>query len=268
MFRRSLIGARLSPAALLPGARCASTTSAPISFTLDQAGLTTDFYVPPRHPPSWFTHPRLRWKVLTRNIQMVGVNTWMAIKLRREVGREHFRPLEWKETALLLYKRTNESFVKRDLNALSRLTSRWVYTSLSQRVEKLPKDYVYGWKMAKLSSKPKVISLIPLQLPDQPTQFVQMVYRIESKQILSKAKVNTTEVNRIEREVCDYAAFIFDITKSPAEGRLIGSLFETPPNAPMPDPSIVPSARSDVINAMAQRGDIFRSPPKYVALKD
>ncbi|PRT56665.1 Inner membrane mitoribosome receptor MBA1, mitochondrial [Wickerhamiella sorbophila] len=247
--------------------RSAATTTSPVQFSMDQAGLVTDLYVPPRDLPSWFTNPKARWTALKRRVQLLGVNTYMAVKLRREIGRERFQPLEWKETALLLYQRTNECFVHRDLSGLSKLTSRWVYGPLAARAQKFPKNVRLDWKLEKLTAKPKVLSIIPLSLPDTPTRFVQTLYRIESRQVLSKLNLDTNKVDKVERTVVDNVAFIFDTTKSPAEGRLIGSLFETPVNSPMPDPTLSPGSRTEIIRSMTSRGDIFREPPQYLAIK-
>lgn len=247
--------------------RSASTNNSAVGFTMDQAGLAADLYVPPRDLPSWFTHPGIRWKVLKRRIQILGLNTYMVVKLRKDIGRKRFRPLEWKETALLLYTRANECFVKRDLRGLNLVSSRWVAGPLSARAQKLPRDYVFSWKLDKLNSRPKVLSLIPLALPNAPAQYVQVVYRIDSMQTVSKTKKGTDKVDKITRRVVDNVAFIFDTSKDPTEGRLIGSLFETPATAPMPDPTAAPGSRADIMAAMASRGDIFRNPPEYVAVK-
>lgn len=250
--------------------RWASTkaTQSAMHFTMDQAGLVTDLYVPPKNLPSWFAHPALRWKALKRRIQMVGVNTYMAIRLRREIGKERFRPFEWKETALMLYQRTNECFVERDLKGLAKLTSRWVYGPLSMRAQKLPKNEQFGWKLLKYNSRPRVISMVPLSLGEGPTRYVQVVYGIESTQALSKLRRGEKEARKIERDVSDNMAFIFDTTKSPVQGRLIGSLFETPINAPLPDPMNTPNKRTEIMKAMSLRGDVFRSPPEYLVVKE
>lgn len=241
---------------------------------MDQAGLVTDLYIPPRKLPSWFTHPKLRWTALKRRFQMVGLNTYMVVKLRRDIGSQRFLPLQWKETALMLYERMNECFVARDLPGLARVTSRWVYGPLSARAERLPRDCVYSWRIDKLLRRPQVLSIIPLALPGKPTQFVQVVYRIESRQELSKANVakglnsSNSSVERVTRDVCDQVAFIFDTAASPPKGLLIGSLFETPVTGPMPDPSMSPTTRTEVMRAMTIRGDVFRSEPEYAAVKN
>lgn len=247
--------------------RSVSTKNTPFKFTMDQAGLATDLYVPPLKTPNILTSPKLWWTVFKRKIQVTGVNTYMAVKMRRDIGRDRFQPLEWKELAILLYKRTNECFVKRDLAGLQRLTSRWVYGPLSARVKELDPKYRYSWELLRFKKRPKVISMVPLAMPDEPVKFVQLVYRFESRQQLSKLKIGDTHVERAERDVVDNLAFIVDTSKTPIEGRLIGSLFETPANAPMPDPSSMPSARSVVMQGMSVRGDIFRPPPEYAAAK-
>lgn len=245
-----------------------ATKQTPFKFTMDQAGLATDLYIPPVKTPFLLTSPKLWWTVFKRKLQVLGVNTYMAVKLRRDIGKDRFQPLEWKELAIVLYKRTNESFVRRDFANLQRLTSRWVYGPLSQRAKELSSSYRYDWKLLSFKKRPKVLSMVPLAMPNEPTKFVQVVYRFESKQQLSKLKIGSKEVERVERDVVDNIAFIFDTEKDPIEGRLIGSLFETPATAPMPDPSLTPQSRSVVMHGMSVRGDIFRPQPEYVALKE
>lgn len=248
-------------------ARNVSTKQTPFKFTMDQAGLATDLYVPPAKTPSIFTSPKLWWTVFKRKVQVTGVNTYMAVKMRSELGKDRFQPLEWKELAIMLYERTNECFVKRDFSGLQRLTSRWVYGPLSNRAKELSPGYRYDWQLVRFKRRPKVISMVPLAMPNEPTNFVQVVYRFESTQRLSKLKVGETNVERAERDVVDNVGFIFDASKTPVEGRLIGSLFETPATAPMPDPSSMPSSRSLIMQGMSVRGDIFRPPPEYAVAK-
>lgn len=248
--------------------RGVATKQTPFKFTLDQAGLATDLYIPPVKKPSIMLSPKLWWVYFKRKIQVLGVNTYMAVKLRREIGKARFHPLEWKELAIILYQRTNECFVKRDFANLQRLTSRWVYGPLTNRAKELSRDYRYDWKLLKFKSRPKVLSMVPLSIPNEPTRFVQIVYRFESKQRLSKLELGTQDVVRVERDVVDNIGFIFDTAKSQIEGRLIGSLFETPLSSPMPDPSLMPQSRSAIMQGMSVRGDIFRPEPEYVALKE
>lgn len=248
--------------------RGVATKQTPFKFTLDQAGLATDLYIPPVKKPSMLLNPKLWWVYFKRKMQVLGVNTYMAVKLRREIGKARFHPLEWKELAILLYQRTNECFVKRDFANLQRLTSRWVYGPLTNRSKELSRDYRYDWKLLKFKRRPKVLSMVPLSMPNEPTRFVQIVYRFESKQQLSKLKLGSQDVERVEKDVVDNIGFIFDTEKSPIEGRLIGSLFETPVGSPMPDPSMMPQSRSVVMQGMSVRGDIFRPEPEYAAFKD
>lgn len=265
-LNRASVG--LSGNAFSQNVRFMATKPSPFKFTMDQAGLATDLYVPPAKTPNLITKPKLWWTVFKRKLQVLGVNTYMAVKLRREIGKDRFQPLEWKELAIILYKRTNESFVRRDFNNLQRLTSRWVYGPLSQRAKELSPGFRYDWKLISFKRRPQVISMVPLAMPNEPTRFVQVVYRFESKQQLSKVTLGSQDVERVERDVVDNIAFIFDTERDPPEGRLIGSLFETPATAPMPDPSMMPQSRSVVMHGMSVRGDIFRPQPEYAALKE
>lgn len=238
------------------------------SFSLDQAGLLSDLYVPPANPPSWFTNPKQRWTVLKRNFQALGVNTYMAVKIRRELGRGLFNPIQWKEFSLLLYERTNECFAKRDFQGLQKVTSRWVYGPLSIRMKELSADSDYSWKLVKHNKKPKVLSLIPLMFPDMPLNYVQVVYRFDSMQELTKVNKTTGEAQTQARRVIDNIAFLVDTRKDPLEGRLIGSLFETRPQMAMPDMAAAATCtRAEAVQGMRTRGDIFRPEPEYLAMK-
>lgn len=253
----------------LLGQRMQSTSRRPTGFSLDVAGLLTDLYVPPVNPPSLFTSPKLRWTVFKRNMQMLGINTYLAVKVRRELGREHFNPLEWKEFALLLYERTNECFAQRDLAGLQKVASRWVYGPLAERMKELDAACVYDWKLLRLNKRPKVLSMVPLAFPDMPLHYVQTVYRIDSTQQLTKTNRKTGETQSQQRRVVDNVAFMLDARKDPLEGRLIGSLFETRPQMPMPDmAAAATAARADAIAGMRVRGDIFRPEPEYLSLKN
>lgn len=247
--------------------RSYSTSRKSTNFNLDLAGLLADLYVPPNNPPSWFTNPKQRWTILKRNLQTLGINTYAAIKLRKDIGRDLFMPLEWKELAIILYTRTNECFAKRDSQNLQKITSRWVYGPLSDRMKQLSSSHEYSWKLLKLNKRPKVISMLPLALPNEPLHYVQVVYRFDSMQRLSKLDLKTKEIDSQDRRVVDNIAFLFDVDKNPIEGRLIGSLFETPPQAPMPDANSMASSRAEAMRAMSVRGDIFRPEPEYMTIK-
>lgn len=168
---------------------------------------------------------------------------------------------EWKNLAIENYVATNQAFVKGNLDSVKDNLSIWTFEALKARRQSLPKGTKLDWKLLKFNSVPRVMAIQPMMLPDVPLRHIMIVYRMNTRQRLIKSVPGEKEPQKIDRDVVDYVAFIYDASKTPAETTLAGSLFETPLAAPRPNPMAAEQSEGLMIQSMREKGDIFRSPP-------
>lgn len=103
----------------------------------------------------------------------------------------------------------------------------WVFEALKSRRSTISSDKVLDWKLIKFNSRPKVMSIQPMMLPDTPLHHIMIVYRLDTKQRLAMVTRGQKEAQTIDRDVIDYIAFIFDTSKDPSDVVVAGSLFES-----------------------------------------
>lgn len=225
---------------------------------LEMVGVGTDIYIHPvyKNLPSFFTSPKLRLRGLYRRTLTFFQNTYMLAHFRLK-SKLKPRFVEWRNLALQNYVKVNKAFVSKDIEKVRGELSIWVYESLKARLNSVPPDTKFNWKLIKFLSRPKIMYIQPVLLPDRPMTHIQIVYRIESRQALAKISKGENQVKTIERDVTDYFAYIFDASKVPSTFVLAGSLKESPLDAPRPDPSKQLSQQSMAIS-MKAKGDIFR----------
>lgn len=227
-------------------------------MSLKHVGVGTDLYIhpAPKHLPSFFSSPRLRLRGFYRRMLTLFQNTYMIAQFRMK-SKLKPRFVEWRNLALQNYVAVNKAFVAKDLEPVKNELSVWVYESLKARLNSVPTTTRFNWKLVKFLSKPKIVYLQPVMLPDTPMTLLQIVYRIETRQALAKIEKGQKEVQTIEKDVTDYFAYIFDASKEPSTFTLAGSLKETPLDSPRPDPSKNINERAMVLS-MKSKGDIFR----------
>jgi protein MBA1 len=155
-----------------------------------------------------------------------GTNTMMVAQFRlRSKLKPNFGQM--KSLAIQRYVEVNQKFAVGDLNAIRPYVSSFVMRPLSERLNSIPSDVKHSWKLVKFNSTPKAMSVLPMMLPGTPLAHIMVVYRIESRQRLAKLKRGQTEPEVVERDVVDYPAFVFDVSRKPYETVLVGSLFES-----------------------------------------
>jgi mitochondrial protein MBA1 len=242
----------------LPSFRRFASNDAQRKMGLEMVGVGTDLYIHPasKNLPSFFTSPKLRMRGIYRRALAFFQNTYMLAHFRMK---SKLRPrfVEWRNLALRNYVKVNKAFVAKDLENIKGELSLWVYESLKARLSSVPSDTKFNWKLVKFLSRPKIMYIQPVILPDRPMTHVQIVYRIESRQALAKLSKGQDQVQTIERDVTDYFAYIFDAAKVPSSFVLAGSLKETPLDAPRPDPTKDITEHSMALS-MKAKGDIFR----------
>lgn len=176
--------------------------------------------------PSLFTSPRLWLRALQRRIVAFGTNTMMVAQFRfRSKLKPHFGQM--KSLAIQRYVEVNQKFAAGDLNGLRPYVSNFVMKPMSERLKSIPPGVKHNWKLVKFNSTPRAMAVLPMMLPGTPLAHIMVVYRIASRQRLAKVTRGQSEPEVVERDVVDYPAFIFDVSRKPYETVLIGSLFES-----------------------------------------
>lgn len=232
---------------------------------LQHLGVSVDLYVHPQKSnlPSWFTSPRQRFRGVMRRAGAFFQNTVMIAQFRlRSKISPRFQ--EWREIAKTEYQNANKAFVRNNLDSMKDRMSVWVYESLKNRRESIPADTQLDWRLIKFNSTPKVMCIQPMMLPDTPLRHIMIVYRLDTHQRLAKIAPGETEASKIDRNVVDYMAFIYDASKQPSEAIIAGSVFETPLTAPRPNPASSDQSEKMMFLSMKEKGDIFRSPPQQL----
>lgn len=244
--------------------RYASNKEQP-KIQLQHLGVSVDLYVHPAKQslPSWFSSPRMRFRGVIRRLGALFQNTVMIAQFRMK-SKIKPRFQEWKNLAITNYVDANKAFVSNNLDSMKNRMSVWVYESLKNRRESIPQGTQLDWKLVKFNSTPKIMCIQPMMLPDTPLHHLMIVYRMDTKQRLAKVSPGETEAQKIDRDVVDYMAFIYDASKTPSDTIIAGSLFETPLNAPRPNPMNSDMNEKMMLLSMKEKGDIFRSPPQAI----
>ncbi|CAN6605557.1 inner membrane mitoribosome receptor Mba1p, mitochondrial [Trichomonascus vanleenenianus] len=229
---------------------------------LQHLGVTVDLYVHPdgSHLPSWFNSPLLRCRGVLRRLGAFFQNTVMIGQFRLK-SKITPRFEEWRNIAIQQYVDTNKAFVHNNLASVKNNLSIWCYEALQNRRKSVPKDVKMDWKLVKFNARPKVMCIQPMMLPDMPLTHLMLVYKMNTKQRLVKIAPGQSEPQRVERDIIDYIAVVYDASKTPADAVLAGSLFETPLNAPRPNPMAADTSENLMLANMKEKGDIFRLPP-------
>lgn len=254
---------------LLKNIRNYASASQRPKIEIQHLGVTHDLYIHPSTNtlPSWFTSPIVRFKGLGRRLGAFFQNTVMIAQFRIK-SKISPRFTEWRNSAIENYVAVNKAFVKNDLLSVRSKMSVWVYESLVNRRKNLPAGTRLDWKLLKFNKTPKVVAMQPMMLPDQPLTHLMVVYRMDTQQRLVKWSPGDKEASKMDRNVVDYIGFIYDTSKIPAETILAGSLFETPLNAPRPNPMDAGANEKLMLLSMKEKGDIFRTPPVLKASSD
>lgn len=234
---------------------------------IQHLGIATDVYIHPRwaNMPSIFTHPLLRMRGFGRKIISLFQMTAMVAQFRLK-SKLKPRFVEWKNLALENYVQVNKAFARNQLDNMRDDMSIWVYESLKSRLKSIPEGTRLDWKLIKFNSTPKIVYLQPMMLPDSPMTHIQIIYKIESRQRLVKVSPGSKTPDVSERDVVDYVGYVFDAGRNPAQVVMSGSVFETPLTSPRPDVSKQDS-EGQMVRSMKEKGDIFRPPPRLLALK-
>lgn len=222
-------------------------------------GVTSPIYIPASRSklPNIFREPLTVLRTLIRKLYILGLMTYKIGVFRLQT---HAKPnfVLWRNKAIENYVQVNQSFSKGNIDKLKGKISIWVEEALKDRVKAIPKTMRIDWEIMKFNETPRLVSLEPIMLPGQPMEYIQLVYRFNTKQRLIILDGSKKEDKQI-KDIIDYIVYIMDVANN--EIRLIGSVFENKPGErfskinPKEDKKIV-------LKRMKECGDIFRLPPK------
>ncbi|KAK9473586.1 MBA1-like protein-domain-containing protein [Dipodascopsis tothii] len=206
--------------------------------------------------PSVLAEPKLRAKGFFRRLYLYVQNAWCFGRFRIAGHPLEFK--QWRDEAMDVYVSLNKAFAARSKAGIDKYSTMFVQIPLQQRMEGLDKKMKLKWDLVKHISEPKLVSAVAIKLSEKgPIEHVQLVYRIHALQRLIMISPNGT-VNKSEKEVVDYIAFFRDVGVTPPVTKVVGSVFETPLDVPLP--KRVPSENA-TIRFMRDCGDIFRKKP-------
>lgn len=218
-------------------------------------GVASDVYIPVSYKnlPNPLYHPKLFLNSILRRVYTLGLNTLQITIFRHQTG---FKPkfLIWKNSAIDLYIRVNTAFAKGDVLSLKSNVSIWVETALKKRSKQFPKSTELTWKLTKFNKVPKLVSIQSIMLPNQPLEFVQLIYKFDTKQALIRLDKASKKTDKIERDVVDYIAFLCDSPRNKLY--LIGSVFEKKPTDKIP--KTFENDTKLTFARMRKYGDIYR----------
>lgn len=222
-------------------------------------GLTADQYIPIswKNFPNPLSSPKLAWLCLGRRMYTFGFNT-VQVALFRYQTKLKPKFLLWKNNAIGNYVELNKAFAQRDIPSVRKNVSVWVERALTTRTESIPKNVRLDWKLVKFNETPKLITFRPVMLPGKPVEYVQLVYKFNTKQEVIKVNLKDDKAEKVSRDVIDYIGFTIDLHDD--RTILSGSAFENSPYDKIPKPEN--SQESEIFTTMRQNGDLFRSPPK------
>lgn len=223
-------------------------------------GVATEIFIPAsrKNLPSVISQPVVVLKTLIRRIYMFGLNTFKIGLFRLQSGNKP-KFLLWKNNAIENYIEVNKAFAARRIDKVKNHVSVWVERALLLRSESLPKNIKLDWHVVKFNEVPKLMSLDPVMAPGMPLEYIQLVYRFNTKQELIKINTETNESEKQVRDIVDYLVFLCDTNTN--EMMLSGSIFESKPGAPLPK-QVTANDKKEVLARMKECGDIFRLPPQ------
>lgn len=223
-------------------------------------GVASQIFIPAskENLPSIFSRPITVLKTWIRRIYMFGLNTFKIGLFRIQSG---IKPsfLLWKNNAIENYIEVNKAFAARDVSKIKNQVSIWVERALIMRSQTLPKHIKLDWHIIRFNEIPKLMSLDPIMAPGMPLEYIQLVYRFNTKQELIKINTETNESEKQVKDIIDYLVFLCDTNTN--ELMLSGSIFENKPGAPLPKP-VTADEKKEVLTRMRECGDIFRLPPQ------
>ncbi|CEP61892.1 Mba1p LALA0_S04e03048g [Lachancea lanzarotensis] len=225
------------------------------NFNPRHLGISAEVYIPPsfKNLPSFFRSPVVFGNALIRRIYTFGLNTVQVALFRYQSGlKPNF--LLWKNNAIESYVDVNKAFAARNLSSIKPLVSLWVDEALTARAKQLPKNFELDWQLLKFETVPKLVSVQVMMVPGHPLEHIQLIYKFDTKQRLIKLNKNTHETETLDRDVTDYVAFLCDASSD--ELIMMGSVFESPPDAKLP--KNFEDDMSRAIQRMKISGDIFR----------
>ncbi|CCH62655.1 hypothetical protein TBLA_0H03730 [Henningerozyma blattae CBS 6284] len=192
-------------------------------------GVATQLYIPPTGKSLvglWKTHPKLYLQCVFRRMFNLGLNTIQIAVWRHQTGLSPQFAL-WRTKATKLYADVHSSFAKKSLAPVNDKISIWVQDALSSRLQQLPRSVSLDWKLLKFHKVPKIVSLQCLMIPGTPLEYLQIVYRFETRQRLIRFDKITGKTEKYDRDVVDNMAFICQAETNKVY--LIGSVFESKP---------------------------------------
>lgn len=235
-----------------------SVVKKPTPFNPRHLGIANEIYVPPskRNMPNPLNSPVQYFNVLIRKVYTMGLNTVQVALFRYQSG---YKPnfLLWKNKAIETYVQVNKAFANRDVSTIKPQVSIWVEEALEARSKQIPSNIKLDWELLKFNEIPKLVSTQAMMIPGRPLELIQLVYKFDTKQRLIKFDKKTGKTDKLDRDVVDYVAFICDASAD--DVLLIGSLFESAPDAKLPKTE--ETSNRVLIERMKISGDLFRVPP-------
>ncbi|CCD24220.1 Mba1p NDAI_0C05610 [Naumovozyma dairenensis CBS 421] len=222
-------------------------------------GIANDIYIPASYKnyPNPIFHPVTCFNALIRRVYYFGQNTVNVALFRFQAGiKPNF--LLWKNNAIEIYVQVNKAFADRKVNIIKPLTSIWVDEALEARVKQLPKAIKLNWKLVKFNEVPKLMNVQPMMIPGRPLEFVQLVYKFNTKQELIKYDKKTDLTENITRDVVDYISFFCNSTTG--DMTIMGSVFENKPDDKLPK-RVLSDDNKGAIRNMKIHGDLYRLNP-------
>ncbi|KAH3902216.1 related to Protein MBA1, mitochondrial [Saccharomycodes ludwigii] len=219
-------------------------------------GIAQEVYIPTQwsNMPSIFLHPIVYAKSIVRRIYTLGMNTIQVALFRYQSGLKPNFVL-WKNSAIETYINVNKAFAKKDIMSIKPSVSIWVEETLKERAKQLPKNAVLDWELKKFNEVPKLITVQALMIPGRPLEYLQIVYKFNTKQRLIKFNKESGKTDTLDRDVIDYTGFLIDANTN--DVILLGTVFESKPDAKLPQ-------NNDNVNIaiknMKINGDIYRLP--------
>lgn len=224
-------------------------------------GLTRDIYIPVslENYPNFFTSPRMFLNCALRRLYNFGINTIQIALFRYQTGlKVHF--LLWKNKSIEKYIQVNKAFATKKIDTVEKSVTIWVDSALKARLKTIPKSVKLDWNLIKFNKIPQLIAFRPVMLPGKPVEYVQLVYKFNTKQELIKVNATNESSAKLTRDVVDYVGFVVDLDTN--EVILSGSVFENQPADKIPKPTDVDNSK--IFEDMKINGDIFRPSPKQL----
>ncbi|CCF59855.1 hypothetical protein KAFR_0I00740 [Kazachstania africana CBS 2517] len=223
-------------------------------------GITSEVFIPTsyRNLPSFFSHPIVVCNSLIRRLYVLGFNTVKIALFRSQTG---VKPsfLLWKNKAIETYIQVNKAFASKSIKSMRLQLSVWVEESLASRISHLPKNMSLDWQIKKFNKVPKLVLVEPVMMPGKPLEHIQLIYKFDTTQELIKLDKVTKKTEKELRDIVDYMVFLCDVMTN--EMILLGSVFESKPNAKLPSKQNELDKKG-MLKRMKECSDLFRLPPQ------